>query len=243
MIPTRCRGDLSGATDMSETRSNKERFYRDLKRRILTLDLPPGSDMDEVALSKEYQISRTPLRDVLRSLAGEGYLVIRNNRGARVSSMDQKALRDFFLVAPMIYAAVSRLAAQNSKPEQIKRLEEIQKKFLAAVDEDNVEEKVYYNDQFHSVIGEMADNVFLQPSLRRLLIDHARIAQTFYRPANAELINDLKIAVRHHDAMIEAFRNRDEEAAARLSSEHWELSRKQIENFVTPESFDMALGG
>ena len=214
-----------------------------MKRRILTLDLEPGSDLDEVALSNEYQISRTPLRDVLRNLAGEGYLVIRNNRGARVSSMDQKALRDFFPVAPMIDATVSRLAAQNGKPDRIERLQGNQNKFQAAVDEDNVRAQVYYNDQFHSVIGEMADSVFLQPSLRRLLIDHAPIAQTFYRPASAEMRNGLRTAARQHDAMIEAFRIRDEEAAAKLATEHWKLSRKQIEVFVTPDSLDIALGG
>lgn len=223
--------------------SNKERFYNDLKRRILTLDLAPGIDLDEVALSREYEISRTPLRDVLRNLAGEGYLEIRNNRGARVSSMDQKALRDFFLVAPMIYAAVARLAAQNGRPEQIEQLESLQRQFSEAVRNDNVDDKVFYNDQFHGLIGEMADNVFLQPSLRRLLIDHARIAQTFYRPTNTAMKHDLETGVLHHDGLIDALRRRDEDAAARIAIEHWDLSRKQFQRFVTPDSLDIPLGG
>lgn len=227
---------------MSKPENRKQNFYNDLKRRILTLELAPGSDMDEVALSREYEISRTPLRDVLRTLAGEGYLEIRNNRGAKVSSMDQKSLRDFFQVAPMIYAAVSRLAAQNGTSEQVDELEQVQKKFMAAVRADNVDEKVYYNDQFHSLIGEMANNAFLQPSLRRLLIDHARIAQTFYRPANKKMQKALETAAHHHDQMIGAFRKRDEETAAKLAVQHWELSRQQIEAFVTPESLDIALG-
>ena len=226
---------------MTSKVSNKERFYRDLKRRILTLDLAPGIDLDEVALSREYEISRTPLRDVLRNLAGEGYLEIRNNRGARVSAMDQKALRDFFLVAPMIYAAVARLAAQNARPEQVERLEAIQRNFVAAVRNDDVDDKVYTNDQFHALVGEMADNVCLQPSLRRLLIDHARIAQTFYRPTSAAMKTDLETAAGQHDAMIEAFRRGDADAAAELAAEHWELSRKQIERFVTPDSLAIGL--
>ena len=61
---------------MSSTGRNKERLYQDLKRRILTLELAPGADVDEVALSTEYGISRTPLREVLRNLAGEGYLAL-----------------------------------------------------------------------------------------------------------------------------------------------------------------------
>ncbi len=227
---------------MATTENNKTRLHNDLKRRILTLEIAPGSDMDETALSREYQISRTPLRDVFRMLAGEGFLEIRSNRGAKVSSMDQKTLRDFFLVAPMIYSAVSRLAAQNGTEEQISDLEQIQQKFMQAVEADQIQEKVFYNDQFHSQIGIMADNVFLLPSLRRLLIDHARIAQTFYRPANEDMQQALQTAAHHHDEMIAAFKQRDEAAAARLAIEHWELSRRQIENFVTPDSMVVPLG-
>ena len=227
---------------MNQPKNKKQHFYSDLKRRILTLELAPGSDMDEVALSKEYQISRTPLRDVLRRLAGEGYLEIRDNRGAKVSSMDQKTLREFFQVAPMVYAAVSRLAAQNCTPQQVEELEQIQRRFMEALRTDNVEDKIFFNDRFHSLIGEMADNAFLMPSLRRLLIDHARISETFYRPANKTMQNAVKTAARHHDQMIEAFRRGDEEEAARLAIEHWELSRRQIEAFVMPDSLDIALG-
>ena len=226
---------------MGQSENKKQQLYRDLKRMILTLELAPGTDMDEVALSKQYEISRTPLRDVLRTLAGEGYLEIRNNRGARVSSMDQKSLRQFFQVAPMIYAAISRLAAQNATEAQLVRLEEIQSHFLAAVEADHVDDKVYYNDQFHYFVGEMADNAFLFPSFRRLLIDHARIAQTFYRPANESMQKALATAVHHHDLMIEAFRNGEEEAAANLAIEHWELSRRQIEAFISPTSLDIPL--
>ena len=226
---------------MRAPQNKKDYLYQDLRRRILTLELAPGSDMDEVALSREYEISRTPLRDVFRTLAGEGFLEIRNNRGAKVSSMDQKTLRDFFLVAPMIYAATSRLAALNGTRQQIDELESIQRNFMEAVEADNVEDKVFYNDQFHGLIGVMADNAFLQPSLRRLLIDHARIAQTFYRPENQEMQESLETAATHHDQMITAFRGRDADTAARLAIEHWELSRRQIEQFVTPESLDIPL--
>jgi DNA-binding GntR family transcriptional regulator len=230
------------AAVVTQPKNKKHHFYNDLKRRILTMELAPGCDMDEVALSKEYQISRTPLRDVLRTLAGEGYLEIRDNRGAKVSSMDQKTLREFFQVAPMVYAAVSRLAAQNCTDKQIEELEQIQQRFMTAIETDNVDDKVYFNDKFHSLIGEMADNAFLLPSLRRLLIDHARISQTFYRPANEKMLNAVKTAAHHHDLMIQAFRDRDQESAARLAIEHWELSRQQIEAFVMPDSLEIGLG-
>ncbi|MEM7195101.1 MAG: GntR family transcriptional regulator [Pseudomonadota bacterium] len=227
---------------MASSRNKKTNFYEDLKKRILTLDLQPGSDLDEVALSREYEISRTPLRDVLRILAGEGYLEIRSNRGAKVASMDQKTLRDFFHVAPMIYAAVSRLAAQHRTENQLDLLQSVQQRFRRAIEEDNLEDKVFYNDEFHSIIGDMANNPFLKPSLRRLLIDHARISRTFYKPTNETMRRAVERAVEHHDLMIEAFRHQDEEKSASLAIEHWQLSRQQIEAFIMPSSLDIPLG-
>ncbi len=225
----------------SKTSDRKDHFLNDLKRRILTLDLAPGSPLDEVALSQEYNVSRTPARDVFRQLAGEGYLLIRSNRGAQVSPMNHKTLRDFFLTAPMIYSATSRLAAINATAGQVKELETIQKQFIDALQQGQADLMVFFNDEFHSKIGEMADNVYLTPSLRRLLIDHARIGHTFYRPVDSESASDMNTASHHHDLMIEALADNDEDRSAQLAAEHWELSRKSIERFITPQSLDIPL--
>lgn len=99
-----------------DPRGRKRALHADLKRRILTLRLRPGADLDEATLAAEYGLSRPPLREVLRQMAGEGYVVLRTNRGAQVSPMSYETLRTFFLVAPMIYAAVARLAALNARP-------------------------------------------------------------------------------------------------------------------------------
>ena len=47
-------------------------------------------------------------------MAGEGYIELEANRPARVTSMSYHALRDFHLVAPMIYIATTKLAAENA---------------------------------------------------------------------------------------------------------------------------------
>lgn len=220
----------------------KEAVYQDLKRSILTMRRAPGSAIDEVKLAAEYGLSRTPLREILRRMAGEGYLDLRENRSALVSAMTHNTLRDFFLVAPMIYAAVTRLAAQNATAEQVEMLKIVQRKFRAAIDDGNVEDRVFYNDRFHALIGEIANNVYLTPSLRRLLIDHARIADTFYRPRTTPMRENLAAAADQHDQMIEAIETGDEERAAQLAIDHWELSRGMIEMFVTPKGLDARLG-
>jgi DNA-binding GntR family transcriptional regulator len=209
-----------------------------LKRQILTLELAPDHNLDEVQLSEEYGISRTPVRDVLRRLAGEGYVEIRENRGARVIPMNHVTLRDFFLVAPLIYEAVGRLAAQNFKLGQMEQLKACQERFRAAAAANDAEAMVVENNAFHAIIGAMAHSTFLQPSLNKLLIDHARIGHTFFRPRNDEMRSNLATACEHHDQFIVAIGERDEASVVRLVQEHWELSRRDMEMFIAPRGLE-----
>ena len=115
--------------------SRKKRFLDDMRRRVLIMELEPGARLDETELAAAFGISRPPLREMLRDLAGEGYLVLEPNRGAQVAPMTHRSLRSFFQVAPMIYAAVARLAAEAATPAQIMRLKDTQTLFRAAIRE------------------------------------------------------------------------------------------------------------
>lgn len=222
-------------------KNGKSELFRDLQKRILTLELAPGADLDETQLSQEYGISRTPLRDVFRHLAGEGYLSIESNRGARVSPLSHKTLRDFFLAAPMIYAATGRLAARNATAGQVAELEESARLFDKALADKSTGGVALHNNRFHQLIGLMADNAFLLPSHNRLLIDHARISMTFYRADDPSLTENLTRASQQHWQMVTAIRERDEERSEALIYEHWGLSREFIEPKITPDSLTIGL--
>lgn len=225
-----------------DAKRNKSNCLEDLRRRILTEALEPGSYLDETEIAEAYGISRPPLRELLRQLAGEGYVILHENRGAQVAPMTHKTLRNFFIAAPMIYAATSRLAAENATRAQIMRLKDTQLLFRAAIREGNTEQRALTNERFHSIMGEMADNEYLMPSLRRLLIDHTRIGMKFYSPRHTELADQRVIAADQHDQFIALIEAGDGEGCAQLAIAHWELSRAQIESFVTPGSFFVPLG-
>ncbi|MBV2143451.1 GntR family transcriptional regulator [Falsochrobactrum sp. TDYN1] len=216
-------------------KNGKNSLYEDLKRLILTMELDPDQDLDEVSLGEGYGLSRTPVREIFRRLEGEGYVEIRANRGARVSPMNHQTLRQFFLVAPMIYAAIGRLAVQNYKPKHLVDLKETQERFRTASITGDALSMVLENNRFHEIFGEMAGNAYLQPSLGRLLIDHARIGHTFFRPRNSDMRQRLQLAVGHHDSFITALASYDENTVVDLVFEHWELSRENMEMFIAPE--------
>ncbi len=220
--------------------SRRTSCSRDLRHRILTQELEPGSPLDEVELAATYGISRPPLREILRELAGEGYVELRENRGASVTPMTHKTLRNFFSAAPMIYAATTRLAAFHATPKQILRLKEAQRAFRQAIRAGGAADRALANVRFHEIIGEMADNEYLMPALRRLLIDHARMSITFYNPRRlAPVAQEQARAADQHDELIALIEAGQGEAAGTLAIAHWELCRAEFESFVAPESLPL----
>lgn len=212
-----------------------------LRRRILSTELAPGAVVDEVNLAEEFGLSRPPVREMMRQLAAEGFLELEPNRPARVSAMSLASLRTFFLAAPMIYIATTRLAATNASPAEIETLKGVQRDFRQAIAADDLAGRVFHNDRFHSVIGEMAHNDYLMPSLRRLLIDHSRLGMTFYRPTSDAMRENLETAVLQHDQMIEAIERRDGDEAGEIVRAHLDLSRRRMADYAAPEGLDVPL--
>lgn len=215
--------------------NRKQACQADLRQRILTLNIEPGSVLDETLLSQQYELSRTPLREVFQRLAGEGYLTLEENRGAKVSSMDIASMRNFFQSAPLIYAAVGRLAAENAAPHQIASIKSAQRSFRKAGENGDVFGMAMFNHAFHHIVGEMAGNAYLTPSLNRLLIDHTRMSQLFYNPKNDREEQLIWTACDQHDRMIEAIEKSEPALVVELTMEHWSLSRDRMEKYVRPD--------
>ena len=203
--------------------------------------LQPGENLDETSLGRKYKLSRTPVREVLRRMAGDGYLEIAQNRGATVSPMNYKMLRDFFRTAPPVYASIAALAAENRTSEQLSALKASQRRFCKAVSASDPDLMAYHNNDFPLIIGEMADNQYLWPSLQRLSIDHARIAHTFYRGNSSDMKARLHTARDHHDQFIDAIEQGDAKKAKQLALDHWDLSRDHIEMFVRSDPLEINL--
>ena len=67
-----------------------------LRQRIFRRELEPGSWIDELKIAEDFGISRTPLREALKVLAAEGLVTMKVRRGAYVTEMSEKDLRDVY---------------------------------------------------------------------------------------------------------------------------------------------------
>ncbi|WP_322040126.1 GntR family transcriptional regulator [Burkholderia diffusa] len=234
-------GELA-PVDAAQTIDRKSALGEALRRRIVSMELEPGAVIDEAALADEFGMSRPPIRELIRQMAAEGYIELEPNRAPRVTSMNFQSLRSFFIAAPVIYIATTQLAALNAMPDDIARLRTIQENFRAAIESGNVANRVIYNDEFHLEIGRIAQNDYLMPSLRRLLIDHARLGKMFYRyPTTDTMQHTLESAVVQHDQIIDALERQDADAAGQLVRDHFELSRHRMTEYAAPQGMAVSV--
>ncbi len=120
--------------------------------------------------------------------------------------------------------------------------QQIQQQFRDAIEKNDVENRVLYNDAFHLQIGKMAHNPYLMPSLRRILIDHARLGKIFYRhPTTNDMEEDLDKAASQHDEIIDAIERHDASAAGEIVRAHMDLSRRRMTEYVAPIGVEVPL--
>src|SRR6478752_10853564 len=99
--------------------SGAKMVYDLLRDEILDLVLAPGSPIDEVQLAERFKMSRTPIREALVRLAGEGLIDTLPNRPTMVSNLDFLNMTPFFDALVLMYRVTTRLAAQNHRPEDL----------------------------------------------------------------------------------------------------------------------------
>lgn len=207
----------------------------DLRARILRGDLAPGTELDETRLAADYGLSRTPLREVFQTLAGQGYLSLQSNRGARVAPLDADVLRGLSQAAPLILSGTARLAAQNRTAGQIVALKAAQQALTQAVTAEDAPRAALEDHRFHAVIGEMAGNAYLVQALDRMLVDLARLGQGLYRPDAKKARKLLKKALNQHEALIAAIEAQDAEEAVSQALAHWSLSQEEVMRALIPD--------
>jgi DNA-binding GntR family transcriptional regulator len=212
----------------------KRDVYNDIQRKIITLEFAPGSDLDEATLVEMYGVSRTPIREALIRLAGEGLVVIKRNRGAYVSPLDVATLRAYFEAADFITRAVVRLASQRRSKTDLEAIEAAMLTFERAMARRDMAAMVEQNDRFHAAISAAAHNKYLEAASRRLLADHQRIAQLCYAHELETQDDQAKAStLEQHRVLFESVKRRDPATAERTALAHLKLCKEGLQQLLT----------
>ncbi len=98
--------------------------YGRIRGYVLGGEVSPGARLGQVELAERFGISRTPVREALRRLAGEGLVDFHSNRGFRVADLGLDAVLRRMEVRSLVEPGIARLAAGRRTEEDLRRLEE-----------------------------------------------------------------------------------------------------------------------
>src|ERR1700734_13653 len=100
--------------------SSPEVIAESLRQAIIDGQLGPGESLRQENLAKHYAVSRIPVREALRQLGSEGWIVLEPNRGARVSPLSAQEVREIYEIRASLEVTALRLAGPHHTPQSLK---------------------------------------------------------------------------------------------------------------------------
>jgi len=203
-----------GAPTLGEAHASlSHRVAEELRRSILTNRRRPGDRLIEDRLSEELGVSRIPIREALRVLAGEGLVDVQPRRGASVAEISPDVARDLVEVRATLEGLNARLAARHHDPAIIDELRRVLKEGNRAARGKNVDDLVRLNGEFHDKLAEAGRNTILFDIMRTL---RERTNLVFAANSVQRAAQDWD----EHSKILAAVIDGDEELAAMLAARH-----------------------
>ena len=204
-----------------------ERAWRALEEEIVTLRIAPGSVVSEAGLGARLGFGRTPVREALQRLAGEGLVQILPRRGIVVTDIDVAAQLRLLEVRREIERLLARSAAQRSRQEIRDRFGSIADEMEQAARREDDVAFMRLDRAFNLLLLEAAANEFATAAMRVMNGLARRFWYVHYRQ-----VADMPLAARLHAAVARTIAAGDPDAAAvasdRLIDYIQDISRKSI---------------
>jgi len=185
-----------------------------LRQRIFKRELEPGSWIDELKIAEAYGISRTPLREALKVLAAEGLVTMKVRRGAYVTEVSEKDLRDVYHLLSLLeadaagevaaHAPASALAELAALHDELEQAQGDRDRFFAV------------NERFHLRMLELADNRW-----RLQMVSDLRKVMKLNRHHSLFKTGRIEESLAEHRAVMAALQARDGLAATARMRAHF----------------------
>jgi DNA-binding GntR family transcriptional regulator len=200
---------------VTPARTRADRLRDEIAQAILAGRLAPGERLDEQGLAQRYAVSRTPVREALKQLAGIDLVELRAHRGAVVTELHHTRVGELFEALAETEAVCARLSAAKMSAFERARLEELHAACAAALRDEDQETIPGANRAFHEALYDGAHNAFLADTVRAL----RRRLFPFSR-AQFGLTERPQGSAREHEAVMQAVRARDGASAEEAMRRH-----------------------
>ncbi|HET9286953.1 MAG TPA: GntR family transcriptional regulator [Gaiella sp.] len=191
-----------------------DRAYYAIRELIVTLELAPGSVVNERDLMGRLGLGRTPVREALRDLARDQLVEVFPRRGMFVAGVDVGDIAGLSEVRGVLESKAARLAAERRNDVDLEETEALldELSHAASLDERRL---IDLDQRIHRHVYRCAHNPFLRSTLEEYYVLTLRI--WFLALDRVERLDD---AIREHHAILEAIRDRDPDRAEDVMRAH-----------------------
>lgn len=186
-----------------------------LEQRIVEGELTDGERLDEVKLAARFGVSRTPLREALRMLAGSGLVELIPRRGAFVRHPGVVELFEMFEVMAELESFCARQAARRVSKGELAELAVAVRACELAAEKEDPDDYYHRNEDFHQLIYKASGNSFLTTEAIRL---QKRLRP--FRRMQLRARGRLKQSMEEHVIILKALEAGDAELAAGTLRSH-----------------------
>lgn len=185
--------------------------------------LEPGERLMEVQLAEELGISRTPVREAIRKLEQEGYVIMMPRRGTYVSSLSVHDVKEIFEIRSALETLAAVLATMRIEPEELDKLRALLTEIEGHIKNNNMDKIVATDIEFHGLLYQVSRNERLVAIISNLMEQLAR-----FRTLSMSYPGRLQETLAEHRAMVEAIAAGNEDAAREAAERHMEQAEETL---------------
>ncbi|MBS0436148.1 MAG: GntR family transcriptional regulator, partial [Proteobacteria bacterium] len=186
-----------------------------LRNMIFERQLAPGQWIDELALAREWQISRTPLREALKVLAAEGLVLPVPRQGCKVAEMSEDEADELLPVMALLEGRCAYEAVRKAGEADIRRLQQLHAQLERHAAAQDIEAYYRANHEFHSAVQALAANRWLD----RATGDLRRFVRLL-RGRQLHWPGRIEASINEHRVLLDAIVQRDAARAERVMHDH-----------------------
>ena len=204
--------------------SSVEMAYKAIRQRILDNVYPAGHRALEQEYADELRLSRTPVREALLKLAGEGLVEVIPRHGTRVLPVSTEDMREIYQMLTALEPMAAELVANKKLPAaDLKPLIEASRDMSAALKADKLDAWAEADERYHRLLIALAGNRLLAEAVQGLWdrAHRARMVTLRLRPKPMH-------STAEHNAIVEAIRGGDAKQAASLYRAHRERGSSEL---------------
>ena len=201
--------------EVTDKYSLRGRVFHRLRDDILSGRYDENEELKEMTIGEEMGVSRTPVREALRQLELEGLIQIIPNKGAYVTGITEKDVKDIYMIRSLLEGLCARWATEHITQEQMDEMEE--NVYLAEFHarKGHLEQLAELDNRFHDIMYEACNSKILEHQLKDF---HQYVLRV--RKKTLANVNRGPKSNEEHRMIMEAIRDKNADLAQQLAHQH-----------------------